>query len=187
MFCAQCGTQSGECQKFCAACGAALAVIETPKPIAPQSLRDAAQSTAPPAAGNRLLRITGILFLIFGGLYALWSWTMLITIDMWLWLTRGNVLRSAWITYYAWSTVYGTIAILVGAYGVAWSARQEKAKMLFGAGVASILFVIFYYGISLSIGMWHSVSFAMMTWTLPLELALPVLLLVGAVKNRVRH
>ena len=188
MFCTYCGKESSDYQKVCACCGAELAE-ERRAEFATQSVWDTTQSTTPTVAsapGRRFLKVTCILLIIFGGIAAFSSLSSLAMIDTLLFWVGGEAMRGTLILSYSLGILSGLVALAMGILGVMWCAKREKAKVLLGIGIASIALLMLSYGISVSMETWQFWDMSWTLWLLPFDLALPILFIIGAVKNRVR-
>ena len=174
MFCTYCGTKSEGAHNFCTNCGA-----QTESEAAVAAVQ--AKRRAP---GSRFLLITGILYIVFFTISALVWAIMLASPDDWLPEFGGEAMRDAWSIYYTICLIHAMFLVFVGIMGLVLRANRKRANILLTLGVADLLILVLNAIVAGVLGIYYyNAGFVF----LPFHLVLPILFIVGAVKNRVRE
>jgi len=190
-FCVNCKEPLDNDARFCEGCGAQV-VQQTP-PIQPQApqYQPLMQQTAQPTAdapGQKLLKIVGILYIVFASiniLLSMISLSALLTMDYWLGSFGGEAMHGSWIFYYTAPVFISFFALFIGIMGVANCKNKQKASMLQGLGIIGIAIYVLFYASTAAMGVYAylgELGTAMLI-LLPIDFILPALYIVGARKN----
>jgi len=124
--------------------------------------------------GKRFLQIPGILYVIFAGIGIPVSIFGIVSADFWDFFMPVNL---PWATYYGLSLVYAGFQLFLGIMGILHCNNPAKTELLFALAVLNLIlafaFVAFMLYVSWLMGLF---SFT--------EFVLPILFLVGALRNR---
>ena len=185
MFCANCGSKGTAGNAFCDNCGQKLEGAATKEQSGTQAHQGAGQAapasygaggTAP---GRTILKVVGILYVVFGGIGIFVAASGLAALDA----VRGAAgmfgggalaaqatagLRGALI----FALIVAGYQIFMGIVGIRFCAVLEKASMLLVLGVLALILVV--------IGLIISGFTILVIFSLPL----PILYVIGAHKNR---
>ena len=129
------------------------------------------------ARGRRMLKVVGILYIVFSGINIMVGLFGMGTAGM---LDAIMPLPGAtWMTYYGMLFLLYSFTLFMGIMGLVHSNKPEKGRFLCALGVASIVaYAIFYFVIGL-----EAARFLNMMWLVPVDFVLPILFIIGAVKN----
>ena len=130
------------------------------------------------APGKNFLIIAGTLYIIFAVFNISWSMIGFATADYW-----NEVMPMAnmsWRTYYIITPLYSLYTLFMGIAAVKYCNVPEKVGFLLSLLIAG--FVIFVaYMILIGFAAYSGLG---MFWMLPIEFVVPVLYLIGVLKNR---
>jgi len=137
------------------------------------------------APGRNLLLVTGILFIVFNAIGAMTIPFTLLTIEFWLPMFGGEAMRYAWIFVYVAGILLSLFAVVVGILGVAFCNKPDRAGVLIGLAVMTIVLSILYNIVYAANILSFSDGLGIFTViTIPVTLVLPVLYIAGAAKNK---
>ena len=129
-----------------------------------------------------MLKVVGILYIIFAFFTILLALIYLINVDYWdrvLPIPGGM----SWSTYYI-AGIFGSLYSLVaGIFALAFCGRVQKAGFLIFLAIVSLVSVIVFYFFSALSGAMAAMGAGLSLIFLPLDLILPIIFLVGAVRN----
>ena len=188
MYCTKCGAKQDGAHKFCANCGTQFASYINLSPE-PQSRWDTASVRAPAqqdAPGRRFLFVPGILYIVFGAIMALYLIGVLATTDEWLWEFGGEAMRGAWNLYYIANLFHVLFWIFIGIMGIVHRRNRNRAGLMLGLGAADLTMMILLYIAAAPLGIYDFHGAEELAF-IPVYCVLPVLTIIGAVKNRVRE
>ena len=147
------------------------------------------------APGKTMLKVTGILLIIFNVIGIFGTLSIISTTDTWLWMFGGEGMRGTWNFIYSISLLLSLSGVAVGIMGVALCNKIEKGIILFVIAiiliVTTVIFNIIYTIIINSFGSGFSVNFHVglgfsTSISIP-DILLPALYVVGALKNKKAH
>ena len=129
------------------------------------------------ARGRKILKAVGILYIVFSGINIMAGLFGMGTAGV---LDAIMPLPGAtWMTYYGMLFLLYSYTLFMGIMGLVYSNRPERGKFLCVLGVASIIaYAIFYFVVG-----FEAARFLNMMWLIPVDFVLPVLFIIGAVKN----
>ena len=137
------------------------------------------------APGKNFLLVTGILYIVFNAFAAMIFPLTMLTINSWLWMFGGEAMRDMWMLLYTLAILLSLFAVAVGIMGVAFCNKIHKAGLLLGVVIVctalSIIFNLVYTAAILN----FSGEMGFLTIIgIPFGLVLPILFIIGAVKNK---
>jgi len=138
----------------------------------------------PPTPGQGFLRVTGILYIVLAGLAVLIGLVMIVTVDFWVSATGGAGVRDVWILYYVIGMIHALYRVFIGLMGITNCRNTQRAGTLRTIGISDIAVGIISYGFIIFVGIYSYVTWLYIGMGLLITFALPVLYVVGAVKNR---
>ncbi|MCL1863017.1 MAG: hypothetical protein FWF78_05585 [Defluviitaleaceae bacterium] len=170
-FCTGCGHKFEVASAFCPACG--IGSSSRPQTVSP---------------GKNLIKIPGILFIVFGAIGSIAAMFALVTIDAWLFLFGGQDMRLAWEFYYTVNTLLGGFSIFIGIMCIINCQNLQKAKFIRTLGTIYIAVAAFHTLINLANGTFGYLGIGGITGLILLfEFVLPVLIIIGSNKNEERE
>ena len=151
--------------------------------IEPDATSASAASPKPSAPGQAWLQVTGLLHIILSTL------GVISTASIFIGIFRATgisieVISEIWVLYYIVDIVHGLFFVFVGTTGVLNCTNRKRANLLLGLGIANIAFLILSTITFFFLGFYEWLS----GWNIFLStlhsLALPILFIIGAIKNR---
>ncbi|MDR2183651.1 MAG: hypothetical protein LBE55_05705 [Clostridiales bacterium] len=137
------------------------------------------------APGKNFLMVTGILFIIFNAIGFFMTLSTIMTVDVWLWMFGGHAMRGTWMMIYGLSLLLSLLAVALGIMGVSLCNKIQHGGMLLVVAiilmVASILYNIIYTALIFNFDGLMGVGAII---GIPIGLVLPILFIIGAVKNK---
>ncbi|MCL2376173.1 MAG: hypothetical protein FWC76_02135 [Defluviitaleaceae bacterium] len=127
--------------------------------------------------GRKMLKVVGILYIVFSGINILVGLFGMGTAG--LWDTIMPLPNVSWMTYYGMLFLVYAYTLFMGIMGLVHSNRPEKGGFLRVLGLVSIVAYIAFY----VFGGLEAARFLGMVWLIPLDFVLPVLFIIGAMKN----
>lgn len=127
------------------------------------------------APGRKFLKVTGILYLVFGGLGVLMGLLAFAGAGVADAMAPGVGLESGIRIAAVLMLVTSAYHLVLGILGVKFCDRAEKAGLLIGLAILDVALVALGFVI------------ASFTWLSLIGLVLPILYLVGALKNKNAH
>ena len=137
------------------------------------------------APGRLFLLITGILLAVFSVIGFFSTAFTLVIIDYWLPAYGGWDMREVWMLFYGAGMLLSLYAVVVGILGAVFHNKINKGGLLLCLMVISLTLsvihsivytvAVFYYD--------NVIGFASLV-SIPFSLVLPILFIVGAVKNK---
>jgi len=137
------------------------------------------------APGRKHILVTSILLIVLNAFLTLLHILTLLSIDFWLPVYGGEALRGIWILITMAGILLSLFFVAVGILGVIFCGRIDRAGMLIGFGSATVATTIVFNAASAmfsSNNFGESVYFEII-FTMAV-LVLPILYIVGAVKNK---
>jgi len=141
------------------------------------------------APGRTMLLVTGILFIVFNAFSFLFTPVTLLTIDWWLMDFGGEAMRDTWVLYYSLSMILSIFAVIVGILGVAFCNKIHKAGMLLVLAIICVALTLIY-DVAYTVAIISNSAGGFLTMgvttviSIPIGLIVPILLIVGAAKNK---
>ena len=131
------------------------------------------EKTAP---GRGMLKVVGILGIVFGGINSIMVLFGLLTAEFWdaVMPATGGI---PWEVYYLFAFVVVGYGIFASIMAIVHCATLEKASFLKTLGVISVILVVIFGIVDVSV---IGAAAAVM---LPINLVLPILYIVGASRN----
>ena len=139
------------------------------------------------APGQKLLKVVGSLYFLFGSIVIVRSIDaarMLAIMDDWLRFYGGNAMRVAWYFFYLAPLFFIGYSIFIGIMGVANCKNIKMAFCLFILGIVDIVIIVLNQVILISIGVYTYLDWEPTNLLLvPVGFILPILYIIGAGKN----
>ena len=140
-------------------------------------------STPPAPRGKTMLYVAGIILTVFSAIAVVSSLAFLASADYW-----DNVMPIAsgmsWSVYYAISTFSSIYSLIIGIVAIKLCNQPEKADLLKVLGIIAIVGVVIWNIFAFRSGALAAVGFAgLSVISMPIDLILPILYVVGAQKN----
>jgi hypothetical protein len=144
------------------------------------------------ARGQKMLKVVGILMIVFGGIGVISGLTTVATLETFLRTTResfaflGSSLpgtNGQWAFYYTMGLILSLFDVFVGIMGLKFCSDTSKANLHLAFGISVIGLYLLMYIIGGAMGLLS--GFMALTWVaMPIGFVLPILYIVGAVKNK---
>ena len=138
---------------------------------------------APVAPGKTLLRVVGILLVVFGIIGALVAFGGLATADYW-----DSVLPidgASWTAYYLVALLSAAFSVVIGIVAIINCARPEKAGLCKFLAIISIIGIALVHLFSFGIGAYAALGFGgLAVITMLRDFLLPILIFIGASRNQ---
>ena len=142
----------------------------------------------PKLPGQTMLLVTGILLIVFNSIGSIMLIGTLAMIDTWLWQFGGNSMRALWQIIYTVGILVTLAAVGLGILGIAFSTKADKAKVLLAAVAAVLVVTMLYNIVFVMMVMQYEAGLAVLEIiTMPLGFVVPIIFIVGAVRNNNFH
>lgn len=203
MYCSSCRSEMRPGTEFCPKCGIKQAHGQPPQGFGQPQQGSGFHQQGPgyspqgygfhqpgyyPGAnaprGKTMLRVIGILYIVFAVFSFFSSAAFLLSADYWdmvLPIAGGM----SWSTYYSVAILSSLYSLTIGILAVVFCGKPEKAGLLKILAIISIVRVFAWYAFALQSGALAAIGFTGLSLIgLPIDLILPVLFLIGAHRNQ---